>query len=58
MKAREVLSQKGLLRTNKPDSKIFEDKKCTWFLPRISKLDARMRELENWLKFINLELNI
>ena len=25
---------------------------------KISKLDARMRELENWLKLINLELNI
>ena len=24
-----------------PIKKIFEDKKCTWFLPKISKLDAR-----------------
>jgi glutamate 5-kinase len=24
-----------------PIKKIFENKKCTWFLPKISKLDAR-----------------
>ena len=49
-----LLNNKAFEDQNEIDNhvKIIEDE------IKISKLDARMRELENWLKFINLELNI
>ena len=49
-----LLNNKAFKDQNEIDNhvKIIEDE------IKVSKLDARMRELENWLKFIDLKLNI
>ena len=49
-----LLNNKAFEDQNEIDNhvKIIEDE------IKVSKLDARMRELENWLKFINLELKL
>ena len=49
-----LLNNKAFEDQNEIDNhvKIIEDE------IKVSKLDARMRELENWLKFIDIKLNI
>ena len=49
-----LLNNKAFKDQNEIDNhvKIIEDE------IKVSKLDARMRELENWLKFIDLKINI
>ena len=50
----KLLNNKAFKDQNEIDNhvKIIEDE------IKVSKLDARMRELENWLKFIDLKVNM